>query len=190
MTGLDKILETIGQSGEEKAEKTILKYETKAKEISDEYEEKTKREYDEIISKAEKKADFNIENALLTAKLNSSEEVLALKSKLIDKALQTAIEKLESIESEKYFSLLYKLVSSKPNFSGATIIFNERDKNRLPEKFIEELNLSEKTADIKGGFILSYGDIEENCSLDALVKEKRDIIRDEAAKILFLKGES
>ena len=35
------------------------------------------------------------------------------------------------------------------------------------------------------GFILIYGGIEENCSIDAMFAEKRDELLDQVRKILF-----
>ncbi len=38
---------------------------------------------------------------------------------------------------------------------------------------------------IDNGFILAYGGIEENCSIEAMFAEKRDELRDQVRKILF-----
>ena len=38
---------------------------------------------------------------------------------------------------------------------------------------------------IEGGFLLSYGDVVENASLEALVNENRDIISDIISKTVF-----
>ena len=39
--------------------------------------------------------------------------------------------------------------------------------------------------DIDGGFILKYGGIEQNLSVDAIFEEKKDQMQDLAGKILF-----
>ena len=44
---------------------------------------------------------------------------------------------------------------------------------------------SGETRNIDGGFILIYGGIEENCSIDAMFAEKRDELLDQVRKILF-----
>ena len=44
---------------------------------------------------------------------------------------------------------------------------------------------SEDPGRIKSGFILSYGGIEENCSLDAIFAEKAETLRDLANSILW-----
>ena len=47
------------------------------------------------------------------------------------------------------------------------------------------LEISGETRNIDGGFILIYGGIEENCSIDAMFAEKRDELLDQVRKILF-----
>ena len=48
-----------------------------------------------------------------------------------------------------------------------------------------DLTLSDTFADINGGFILKYGDIQINGELSALIHEKRDVLTDELNKALF-----
>ena len=38
---------------------------------------------------------------------------------------------------------------------------------------------------MNGGFVLAYGGIEENCSIDALFEERADALSDAVRKILF-----
>ena len=198
MTGLDKILETITAQGEEKINKLLFDADSKAQKISEQISAEAQKEYDETVNAAEKRKTRNIENAYSSAKSISSRQVLALKSEIIDEAADSAVEKIISMSDKDYFALMYRLVSSHLHSGEGVIVFNKRDKARLPEDFIEKANslkegasleVSDTCADINGGFILIYGEIEENCSLDALRNEKRDEIRDEAARILFGKGE-
>ena len=63
---------------------------------------------------------------------------------------------------------------------------SEKDINNMPDKFVENINSKLENASLtlsKGtgidkGFILKYGGIEENCTFDALIEEKRDLIKD------------
>ena len=65
-----------------------------------------------------------------------------------------------------------------------------KDKVRNITDFKSELSalnltLSDTFADINGGFILKYGDIQINGELSALIHEKRDMLTDELNKALF-----
>jgi V/A-type H+-transporting ATPase subunit E len=55
----------------------------------------------------------------------------------------------------------------------------------LSDKEGASLTLSEKTAAIDGGFLLIYGEIEENCSFDALFSASRENMQDQVNAFLF-----
>ena len=40
-------------------------------------------------------------------------------------------------------------------------------------------------ADISGGFILKYGDIEYNLSVSAVINDKREVLEDKINTVLF-----
>ena len=74
---------------------------------------------------------------------------------------------------------------------------SEADKKHLPDNFeksIKEilsdkkeasLTVSEEAPDLNGGFILKYGDIEENCSFDAIFSVSRESFQDKVNELLF-----
>ena len=47
------------------------------------------------------------------------------------------------------------------------------------------LHISGDTRDIDGGFVLTYGGIEENCSIDALFDAAHEVLQDKVQEILF-----
>ena len=47
------------------------------------------------------------------------------------------------------------------------------------------LTVSEDTRDIDGGFVLTYGGIEENCSFEALFDSAHEVLQDKVQEILF-----
>lgn len=48
-----------------------------------------------------------------------------------------------------------------------------------------KLTVSRETRDIDGGFVLSYGGIEENCSIEALFYAARERLQDRVQELLF-----
>ena len=64
---------------------------------------------------------------------------------------------------------------------------------RLPKGFVDTVNKELSSGsialgdeiDITAGFILVYGDIDINCSFDAIAQEKRDELRDALNALLF-----
>ena len=73
---------------------------------------------------------------------------------------------------------------------------NRADLERLPSSFENDLKhalkekgceptLSEDPVDITGGFVLVYGDIEINCSFDALIEGNSEELKELVYKNIF-----
>ena len=89
------------------------------------------------------------------------------------------------------------LVTNSVSYEDGRKLHNtKKDLERMPAGFREEikslaqkkggvLEISGETRNIDGGFILIYGGIEENCSIDAMFAGKRDELLDQVRKILF-----
>ena len=76
------------------------------------------------------------------------------------------------------------------------LCLSAQDLQRIPEGFMKKaadiaaaaggsLTLSDRPAGIPNGFILRYGGVEENCSLDALFAQTRDMLRDRVSSLLW-----
>lgn len=75
------------------------------------------------------------------------------------------------------------------------MFLSPKDLERLPQGFAARLNaalpqnaaleVSPSPRPMDGGFVLQYGDVEQNCSLSALFDELREGILDEAREALF-----
>ena len=70
---------------------------------------------------------------------------------------------------------------------GAAVIDGIRRSSigRLSAEQLEKIVLSEKTADIDGGAMIKYGDMEINCSLSMIFARLREELESEIYKILF-----
>ena len=110
--------------------------------------------------------------------------------------IHKAYMKLQTQDTGDYFSMVKKLVEKKARAGEGQICFNETDLKAVTPQLKEELaqiakkaggtlKVSEDPVRIKSGFILSYGGIEENCSLDAIFAEKAETLRDLANSILW-----
>ena len=101
---------------------------------------------------------------------------------------------MNNLPEDEYFEAVYSLiVKYSENRKNGVILFNEKDLKRLPNNFEDKLRsagcdvtISKDANDaIDSGFILTYGDIEENCTFGALADEKRDILKEKIYKIIF-----
>ena len=129
-----------------------------------------------------------------TAQMEARKVGLAAKQEMVEKAYDLALEKLCSMPDEQYVKTVADLlVQAAPNGRGA-VIFAPAEKKRIGEAAVRaanaqlnggKLTLSEETRPLKGGFILSDGKVEVNCSFDTLVRLQKTETAGEVAKRLF-----
>lgn len=197
MAGIDKIIEEILKDGrtqakektdaaEKQAEEIRAAAEAEAKSLAEEADAKAQREKKLILERAESSGDMQKRQALLTAK-----------QELISSVLEQAYERLLGLEEDAYFAFLESLLEQHALPKAGILYLNEKDKNRMPAGFEENakrigadkggtIEFSEETRQMDGGFVLVYGGIEENCSLSALFRDRRDELSDLAGSVLFV----
>ena len=128
--------------------------------------------------------------------LQKRNKILQAKQDLIHEILDKAYEKLEHMETGEYFEIILKLVEKYALAQDGMICFGKADLERMPEGFREKvkqaaaakggaLSLSEEGRNIKNGFVLVYGGIEENCTLRAIFDAKKDEMADQIHRLLF-----
>jgi V/A-type H+-transporting ATPase subunit E len=161
--------------------------------------EETVRALQETSSKrAERLAEDQRRRLLSMAELDIRKEVLALKQEMIGTAFERAISKLLEQGEESYSTLLKKLILDADLEGDEELILNQKDRERIGDVLIRELNeafsktgkkrelrLSREIRPIKGGVILRRGRKEVNCSLESIIYSKRDSLEATVARILF-----
>ncbi|MGI6007499.1 MAG: V-type ATP synthase subunit E [Ruminococcus sp.] len=196
MTGLDKILDRIGEEASSVAQQKIKAAQIQAESIREDARLETQHKKQEILDKAQtdcrnyrekmrSRADFQKRNALLKAK----QEII---SGIMEKAYQAMC----SADTETYFSYMEQLLEKYALPQSGEICFSAADMKRMPLAFKAKikmtamkkggsLKLSETEMSIEGGFVLIYGGIEENCTLRAIFDEKKEQLQDKARDFLF-----
>lgn len=198
MSGIEKITEKILSDAENQREVIINEANTKAKELIERAKAQAKEEYNSTISDANKKAEDADRVSSSSGELTYRRLVLEAKTDILDNILKDTALALNEMPLTDYFEALSKMVISHTHKGKNGLIrLNKTDKNRLPADFLEKINSSlgsdslltidEATADIDGGFLLIYGNIEENCDFRAVVSSKANKLSDIAADMLFSK---
>lgn len=170
-------------------------------------EQQAQAEYDKIIDNANLQIKEN-EQANSAKVLSKIAQINAGTKSKVELEIRNAILKkrreeiditvdmvhnyLLNLNDIEYFNALYKLASSLKGMNGE-IYLNAKDLKRVPSDFEEQIKkagldavLSQKTADIDGGFILKNGDIEENMAFSAIISARRDEIEDLINRELFV----
>ncbi len=190
MNGLDKIIEEIAADAKTAAEKTVGEARTAAKRVID----RAKTEADAIRAEAKEKAELEYERVITraqsTGEITKKSALLREKQQIIDGILKDAHIKLVGLDDKAYFEFMTKLLNKYASNGKGELILSKKDLSRLTDGFKaaaekKGLTISDTTRAIDGGFILSYGDIEENCSIEALMESERDTLHDTVNGFLF-----
>ena len=190
MTSSEKILAGIAEESKAQADKINSDAEKQAADIIAAAREEAESEAEKIKAEAEKKAELIINSGKSSAELLKRDTALKCRRGLIEKALITAADTVNAYSDKDYFDFLLTLIKKEKLNGKGEVYLSVKDKARDIAAFKSELSaldltLSDTFADINGGFILKYGDIQINGELSALIHEKRDVLTDELNKALF-----
>lgn len=190
MTSSEKILAGIAGEAKTEAEKITAEAEKQAAEITAAAKAEAETDAGEIRADAEKKAELIINSGKSSAELLKRDTALNCRRELIEKALNFVADTVNAYGDKDYFDFLLTLIKKEKLNGKGEVYLSVKDKARDIAAFKSELSaldltLSDTFADINGGFILKYGDIQINGELSALIHEKRDVLTDELNKALF-----
>ncbi len=190
MTGLEKIIEHIRQDSDVAAGKIISDTQ---KEI-DETLAKAKKECDELEKKLSEKTQADMALAKSrgqsAAALAKRKKLLSARQEIITETLEGARKSLLELPDGEYFDMLAKMLDKYALDKPGKIVLTKKDRDRIPAGFkaaldSRKLALSDRDAKIDGGFLLEYGDIEENCSFEALFEAEKEELQDTIKDLLF-----
>lgn len=150
-----------------------------------------------LVSQAKEKGMSEKEKLIKRKKsvadIDGRKIILEEKQKLISECFDKAIDRIISLDSEKYIEFLAATVKN-TGFSEGELIFNENEAKTVGPRLVEVLSkeisgskivLSDKTQKMRGGYILVNGSVFINGTIEALVEEAREELVAEVAKELF-----
>jgi len=195
MSGLDKILEHINTEAKDAADVLLAGAKDQAQKLLENAKADAKAREAAIVKQSaldQAAAEKRIKSA---AELKEKRMILEAKQKEIEDVLKAAQDHLVELPEDVYFETILKMIKKYAQPQDGTIKFSAKDLQRLPEGFEQKiaaaldgkasLKISDESANICGGFILVYGDIEENCSFDALISAAKENLQDKIGQILF-----
>lgn len=186
MTGLDKIINRINEDSKNSVESIENSARLEAEKIISEAETEAENKASAILDAARVSAHLISERAASSADIEVNRRVLAKKQEVISGVIESAREKLKNLDDDKYFEIIEDLLEKHKTGDGGKLILSAKDKARLPKGFdLKGLSLSETDGEFDGGFVLVYGNIEINCTFDALFEGAYDELSDTVNKIMF-----
>ena len=198
MNGIEKIIAHIKSESDAECDGIMRSASEECERIHAGYATMEQDEYKRLVDIGAQEAESRLERLNSLAMLESKKHVLMTQQEMVSMAFESAAKRLIGLPENEYAELLVRLILSATMTGAETVVLSASDKARIGDRILgaanaalrdagknASLTLSEKTADIRGGFILSGGDIEVNCSIDSLLEERRNELSPAVASALF-----
>lgn len=198
MNGAEKIKERILTDARSLHDKILDEANAQAKIIIAEAEKEAFQKTTLITEKAKEEAVLIKQRYQAAESMEDRKNILKVRQECISEAFDVALKNLSDMPEDKYKLFIEGIILNTAKDEDGVIVFNERDKKRLGEGFIFEINgklkakglsaalsLAKDSLNTSGGFILRYGDLEINCTLEVILNMQRPNMEPEVAKILF-----
>ncbi len=192
----EQVVEKILSQARSEAESIVKEAQAKAAEQKAALDQELAEFDEKTEALASAAGEDKLQRMLAAARMRQAKQVLSAKADILDEVFARAEERLRRLPDQDYRSLMTELMKKAVETGDEDIIVG-KDEGRIDSGFIKDLNrqlgpgmkgnlrLSEKRADIAGGFILSRGKVRINCSSHVLIGLVRDQIQIELARELF-----
>ena len=198
MKGTEKIIAHIRADGDAEAKKIIDAASKQAEEKRAESFKAALSEYEKLMQAGNAECEDILSGSRRIAEMEAKKSVLSVKQEMISAAFDAAREEIVNMPRDKYTQFLARMAAEAAVSGMEEIVLNARDKAEVGNAVCKaanellsakgtpgKLTVSEDTADISGGVIVRFGGIETNCSIDALIRQRRSGLSTEVAAALF-----
>lgn len=198
MKGTEKIIAHIRADGDAEAKKIIDAASKQAEEKRAESFKAALSEYEKLMQAGNAECEDILSGSRRIAEMEAKKSVLSVKQEMISTAFDAAREEIVNMPRDKYTQFLARMAAEAAASGMEEIVLNARDKAEVGKSVCKaanellsakgtpgKLTVSEDTADISGGVIVRFGGIETNCSIDALIRQRRSGLSTEVAAALF-----
>lgn len=198
MKGTEKIIAHIRADGDAEAKKIIDAASKQAEEKRAESFKAALSEYEKLMQAGNAECEDILSGSRRIAEMEAKKSVLSVKQEMISAAFDAAREEIVNMPRDKYTQFLARMAAEAAASGVEEIVLNARDKAEVGKSVCKaanellsakgtpgKLTVSEDTADISGGVIVRFGGIETNCSIDALIRQRRSGLSTEVAAAMF-----
>ena len=213
MNGIEKITARIAEDGRAENDALLAQARAQAAEIAAKYQAQAKAEADEVLSQGRAAAEDRARHldsmeCLDAAFEQAKKKLLALPTdQYVDLLADLAVQASTTGKEKLIFSPSHRAQVGKAVVTAANKKLAESVSPKLPEEVTDSkagaildkvvtgasailngtgmLTLAEETRPMDGGFILSDGAVEVNCTFDTLIRLQRGALAGEVAKVLF-----
>lgn len=196
MTGLDKIVEQILADARASADNIIKEANASADTIIAEANAQAAKAKAQAENKIELVKTTGAARAKSSSDLKRRQAILKAKQEIITDIIAKSYDEILGMDDAAYFAVIDKMLAKYALPKSGEVSFNKKDLSRLPAGYESKvadlakanggtLTISKNTVDIEGGFVLTYGGIDENCSLKAMFNSEKEKLADKVNALLF-----
>jgi len=198
MTGTERIKNKILEDAKSRAEAIVEQANREAEEILAAADETARRNTEEALKAAEAESAEVYRRMIAVAGLEGRKEILRAKQEVVDNAFRLAMEKIITMPDAEYQELLENMIVNAASSGNGEILLSKRDIGRIDSRFTDNINeklknsgktgslsLAKETVSAAGGFVLRYGQVEINGTLEILFGMLRPQLESEVVKTLF-----
>ncbi|MCD8219340.1 MAG: hypothetical protein LUC50_03050 [Ruminococcus sp.] len=141
-------------------------------------------------SQARRQYADDMERAKSAGQIRAKYLILEEKQRLITETLSLVQEHLASLDDAAYFAYLQRLLACRKPPVPGELLFFAADRARIPQRFRQAVKkagctIAEKMVPIDGGFLLRFGEVQENCTFGALLTVRQDRLQDVIRRVLL-----
>ena len=193
MKGIEKITQRINDQAQAEIDGILAAAQAQADLITQQGKAKAEAESAEMAARNAMAAAARQERLIGAAQMEAKKLVLAARQELMEKAYDKALEKLCTMSDEAYIAVVVDLLEQAAPDGKGSVVFGADVKQRIGEAAVAQANkklggsltLAEETRPMKGGFILSRGNVEVNCTFETLVRLQKAETAGEVLKKLL-----
>lgn len=193
MNGIEKITKRIDEQAQAEIDCILADAQYQADELTERAQARAKAEAAELAARNERAAAEREDRLISAAQMEAKKYVLAARQELLEQAYSKALEMLCSMPDAQYTEALVSLLQEAAPDGKGSVIFAPEVKARIGketvalanEKLQGSLTLAEETRPMQGGFILSRGNVEVNCTFETLVRLQKAETAGAVLKKLF-----
>lgn len=189
MGDLKPIIDAISEDAAEKAEKVLEDARTQAKRLYQDFEAEKQKKREEFEKSVSDELDriYSAQNVKMRQYAKTA--LLEAKAEAVKSAAVDAAEKIANLPDGEYLQFLENLYRKTDCKNGGVVYLNERDKKRVKKGIFGKSKIADRCIDTLGGFVLLDGDVEYDCTIEAISEERYSEICDSVSAV-YGKGDT
>ncbi len=196
MSGLDNIVNEIRTNAKKEADNILKEADDYCQAYMDDVKQQVEKEVEKYNKKAEEARKLYKEKTISSTAFDERNAILKAKQQCIDQVIKEAMSNIKGLSDDEYFSFLTKMFEKNVQSESGIMYISKNDDERITSDFKNKIHdIAEKNngsitiksdrSDVTDGFVLVYGDIEQNCKIKALFDANIDKLKDIANKKMF-----